>query len=249
MKKIRTTPPRHFPYQHPTFGTDKKPKTPRHWEDTVYYWWWAYLRRSEKYLKTCELGGKGELAKLYKDFGDVRGDSFKAWWNEKLSDDNSRGAHLFANPIKADRLTLLEDGEKAVVNKSKLVISVPLNLPQKFLVDRFRKLVEENHNGAKGMKYAKASEATYKFSGQPNIKALRIGLKIYDSAKANPDLTLWELGLDLPQFQEELSQYKKDSIPFDLRRTISSTVSRYKKRVAESIRNTELGFFPNRDES
>jgi hypothetical protein len=85
-------------------------------------------------------------------------------------------------------------------------------------------------------------------NSQPNIKALRIGLKIYDLAKANPDLTLWELGLDLPQFQEELSQYKKDGIPFDLRRTISSTVSRYKKRVAESIHNTELGFFPNRDE-
>lgn len=241
MKKIRKIPPRHFPYQHPTFGTDKKPKTPRHWEDTVYYWWWAYLKRSEKYLKTCESGGKGELAKLYKDFGDVRGDSFKKWWNE-----GERGANLFANSINADRLTLLENGEKAVVNSNRIVISVPLNLPQKFLVDRFRKLVEENHKGEKGRQYAKESDATYKFSGQPNIKALRIGLKIYDLAKSNPELTLWELGLDLPQFQEELSQYKKDNIPFDLRRTISSTVSRYKKRVAESIQWAEKGYFPDK---
>lgn len=244
MKKLRKEPPRHFPYQHPTFGTDKKPKTPRHWEDTVYYWWWAYLKRSEKYLKTCESGGRGELAKLYKDFGDVRGDSFKKWWNEKMPDGNGRGVYLFANPINADRLTLLVDGEVALVDENRLVISVPLNLPQKFLVDRFRKLVEENHKGVKGKQYAKVSEALYKFNGQPNIKALRIGLEMYDLAKANPELTLWELGLDLPQFQEELHQYRKDEIPFDLRRTISSTVSRYKKRVAETIENTTKGIFP-----
>ena len=113
MKNIRKVPPRHFPYQHPTFGTDKKPKTPRNWEDTVYYLWWAYLKRNEDYLKTCEAKGKGKLSALYKDFGDVRGDDFKRWWNE-----DERGANLFSNPITEDRISLLSNGDKAIVRKT-----------------------------------------------------------------------------------------------------------------------------------
>ena len=35
-----------------------------------YYWWWAYLRKNEDYIKCCENNGKGKLSKLYKDFGD-----------------------------------------------------------------------------------------------------------------------------------------------------------------------------------
>ena len=239
MKNMRKVPPRHFPYQHPTFGTDKKPKTPRHWEDTVYYLWWAYLKRNEDYLKTCESKGKGKYSALYKDFGDVRGDSFKKWWNE-----GERGANLFSNPTTEDRINLLENGDKAFVDEGRLVMSVPLSLPQKFLVDRFRKILEAHHTGEKGRQYAKVSKAKYQFQGQPNIKALQIGLRVYDQAKANPEMTLWEIGSSLPQFQEELREYRGGEIPFDLRRTISSTVSRYKKRVAESIANTGRGVFP-----
>lgn len=239
MKNTRKTAPRHFPYQHPTFGTDKKPKTPRNWEDTIYYLWWAYLRRNEEYLKTCEANGAGKLSSIYEDFGDVRGDSFKQWWNE-----GERGATLFSNPTSEDRISLLENGQKAIVDDERLVISVPLSLPQKFLVDRFRKILETHHTGKKGKQYAKQSKAKYQFQGQPNIKALQIGLKVYDEAKANQELTLWEIGSSLPQFQVELREFKGKEIPFDLRRTISSTVSRYKKRVAESIGNTSRGVFP-----
>jgi hypothetical protein len=239
MKNSRKTPPRHFPYQHPTFGTDKKPKTPRHWEDTVYYLWWSYLKRNDDYLKTCEANGRGKLSALYEDFGDVRGESFKKWWNE-----DGRGANLFSNPTTEDRISLLVNGEKACVDEGRLVMSVPLSLPQKFLVDKFRKILETHHTGQKGRQYAKFSKAKYQFQGQPNIKALQIGLKIYDQSKANPEMTLWEIGSSLPQFQVELRAYRKGEIPFDLRRIISSTVCRYKKRVANSIENTAKGIFP-----
>ena len=41
---------------------------------------WAFLKRNKDYLACCQAGGKGSLSKLYADFGDVRGDSFKEWW-------------------------------------------------------------------------------------------------------------------------------------------------------------------------
>src|SRR5262249_16591704 len=95
---------RNFPYQSPTFGTKKHPKSGK---DSVYYWWWEYLRRNPQYRKTCESGGLGPLADLYKDFGDVRNDNFKAWWKE-----NDRGAMLFARPPAEVSVRVLVERDK-----------------------------------------------------------------------------------------------------------------------------------------
>jgi len=240
MKKIRKEPPRHFPYQHPTFGTDKRPKASFYWKETVYYFWWEYLRRNEEYLKTCEDKGAGKYADLYKDFGDVRGSDFKVWWNQE-----NRGALLFSNPVTEDQVTELSDGEKALVDEDRLVVSIPLNLPQKFLIQKIRKLIEMKHKGDKGRQYAKVSKAKYRFKGQPNIKALKLGLNVYDQIKENPNKKLWEIGMSLPQFHLELEEYQKGNEPeFTQRRVMSSTVSRYEKRVRDSINKTVLGIFP-----
>ena len=240
MKKIRKEPPRHFPYQHPTFGTDKRPKASFYWKETVYYFWWEYLRRNDEYLKTCENNGAGKHADLYKDFGDVRDSDFKVWWNQE-----NRGALLFSNPVTEDQVTELIDGEKAFVDEERLVVSIPLNLPQKFLIQKIRKIIEAKHKGNKGRQYAKNSKATYRFKGQPNIKALRIGLEVYDQIKTNPKKHLWEIAMLLPQFQMELEDYKNGVIPeFTQRRVMSSTVSRYKKRVLNAIKNAASKNFP-----
>jgi ABC-type phosphate/phosphonate transport system permease subunit len=85
----------------------------------------------------------------------------------------------------------------------------------------------------------------YRFKGQPNIKALKLGLDVYDQIKANPNKKLWEIGMTLPQFQLELEEYQRGIEPeFTQRRVISSTVSRYEKRVRDSINKTVLGIFP-----
>jgi hypothetical protein len=73
---------RRFFAQHPTFGTKNNPRSLSYQQQSPYYWWWAYLRRNADYLACCEKSGKGKFAKLYKDFGDVREDNFKKWWNE-----------------------------------------------------------------------------------------------------------------------------------------------------------------------
>src|SRR5262249_29513954 len=93
MNKPRSRYPRHFPYKNPVFGTKNRPNPERAWRKSEYYWGWEYLGRKPKYLKPCQSGGRGRMAALYRDFGDVRKDDFKAWWTEK-----DRGAELFAEP-------------------------------------------------------------------------------------------------------------------------------------------------------
>lgn len=238
---MKKTPQRHFPYQHPTFGTDKRPKRPWFWEDTVYFYWWSYLKRNEEYIQTCEQSGAGTLSKLYSDFGDVRGDSFKVWWK-----DENRGVRLFAEPEATTTLREVSKDEINALEGEQLLIAVPLNLPKKFLLARFRSLLADRKEGGVGRQYAKRSRAKYQFKGQPNIKALRTTLEVYDFIKANPKKKLWEVGKILPQFQIELDECeKKGEVPsYHLKRTIEATVSRYKRKATQTVKNVSLGVFP-----
>ena len=73
----------------------KPPKPPfdgaKPWQCSVYYFWWRYLREQRSlYAVLPSSGGRGKFAKLYRDFGDVRGDDFWAWWKAHQ--------HLFSEP-------------------------------------------------------------------------------------------------------------------------------------------------------
>lgn len=50
------------------------------WKCSVYYYWWLYLRHNQDYRKTCANRGVGSCAKLFRDFGNIYGQTFRAWW-------------------------------------------------------------------------------------------------------------------------------------------------------------------------
>jgi hypothetical protein len=232
---------RHFQYKHPTFGTKNKPKPKSAWEGTVYYWWWAYLKRNQEYLNCCEKSGKGRLSRLYKNFGDVRGDSFQKWWME-----GGRGAHLFADPQAEDSIRVMEIGQEALDPSEAFTVSIPLYLPKKTILRRFKELLDERHQGRRGYQLAKRSKARYQIKGQPNVPAIKQALEVYDFRQANPDLKLWEIGNAIPRLQmaNKLNSSDTDSERADKRNVLAATVSRYLKRAENSIKNTTLGIFP-----
>src|SRR5437016_2940831 len=135
---------RHFSYKHPTFGTKAEPKNDRAWKGSVYYWWWAYLKRSECYVRTCENPQTGELNGLYQHFGDVRGDDFKAWWNE-----GSRGAQLFGEP-KTEGVRIVSGADELVPDSNELIVRLPLDLSKRYLQRRVRELLARHHKGRRG---------------------------------------------------------------------------------------------------
>lgn len=232
---------RHFPYKHPTFGTNSRPKPASAWQGSVYYWWWAYLKRNPDYLDTCVNGGLGKCADLYNDFGDVRGDDFKTWWMK-----DSRGVRLFAEPRAEDSMRVLGTGEPALAFEDALTISVPLTLPRRLIEQRFKRLLDTYHKGKRGHQLAKKSKARYRVQGQPNVPALRLGLEIYDFKLANPQLALWEIGNAIPGVLQ-VQKIKAGDDREDLllkKRALAATVSRYLRRVSESMRAASHGQFP-----
>lgn len=245
-KRIRT---RHFPYKSPRFGTKSRPAPTSAWQNTVYYWWWAYLKRNVDYIACCDSGGKGKLAQLYADFGDVRGDDFKAWWTTKRNGED-RGAYLFAEPSVESSVKVLKEGEKAPGETEALTLSLPLNFPKRFLERRFKTLLSEVHKGKRGIQLARTSKAKYRFEGQPNIPALKQGLMVYDALKelegVKPKKPQWLIAQELRIVPKSMWVEQTDTtgVAAGKKNVLTAIVGRYKKRVSQAIFKTTSGIFP-----
>lgn len=252
MNERKTVRKRHFPYKSPRFGTKYKPAPKSAWRNTVYYWWWAYLKRNADYIACCDSGGKGKLAKLYADFGDVRGDDFKEWWTFKI-DGEDRGAYLFAEPSVESSVKVLETGEKAPCADEVLTVSLPLNFPKRFLERRFKELLKNAHKGKRGVQLARTSKAKYTFKGQPNIPALEQGLMVYDALKevegVKPKKPHWVIAQELKiiPLEDRLNKSDSTGVAYAKKNVMTAIVGRYKKRVSEAIQLTALGKFATRD--
>jgi hypothetical protein len=227
---------RHFPYKHPLFGTKNNPKSGN---NSVYYYWWAFLKRNKDYLACCESGGTGPLADLYADFGDVRGEDFKAWWT-----DGGRGVRLFAEPPTANVEVLKTDAPTPDAAEY-LTLALPKNLPKRYLLRRVSELLakEENHPGLRGKQHARMSKAKYQIKGQPNLAGLALLLRVYDFRVANPHLKLWEIGDQLQRFMigNKMAATDTHAEVVNKRNLLSASVARYIKKADVMIANSAAG--------
>jgi len=232
---------RHFPYLHPVFGTIKKPSTPKGWTRSVYYWWWEYLRRNVAYQETCNNFGLGKCANIYNDFGDIFSIDFKDWWTK-----GDRGAKLFANQPISGAIVQVDPIELEGLGGNEVLLKVNMNIPRKFLEDRFKTYLNNNHKGRRGHQDAKKSNAKYKFSGQPNLYSLQMTLQVYDAYMQYPDLKLWEIPEKIPNLQVSnlIGQDDSKYEIADKKNRLSATVGRYLQRAKKSIANAGEGVFP-----
>lgn len=236
-------PLRHFPYKNPTFGTVKSPRTSSHWKQSVYYWWYEYLKRNDSYRRECVNGGKGKHAKLYDHFGNVHASNFKTWWTTK-----DRGAMLFAeSPKPSIQVVARELLQTLDIDADQhLVLIVPLNLPIKHLVKRFREVMSKHHKGKRGRRYISSSQAMYQAKGKVDVKFLQIALAVWDCRKANPDKQLWAIGEEIGVAKKHRI-LEKDTVATkrDKKNILAATTSRYFKKADKMINKVVEGVFPH----
>lgn len=241
---------RRFLAPHPTFGTKNKPRTLSYQQQSPYYWWWVYLRRNEDYLDCCEKGGKGKLAKLYKNFGDVREDNFRKWWTE-----GERGGKLFSenNP----ELTLRElldktEWDDAWARSEVLVVAIPLTSSRRYIQSRLKRLLDKHHHadrpGRKKSKLAN-SNANFPLERGYTIENLQKTLQVFDAylkvKDRKPKVPLWKIG---EQMRLVPSAMTADNMSVNerqvYRNVMAASVRRYINNAEKMIANTALGRFP-----
>ena len=126
--------------------------------DSIYYLWFEYLKRSEKYRTACANNGKG-MTKLYKNFGNIfeyEGvEGFWGWWAE-------RGQYLFGiKPLQqigefADVDDVIAIRKQVEEGDYKLV-AIPTNLTKTTIKKRLNKLLAQ-------MEVNPTAEQTAKYS-------------------------------------------------------------------------------------
>lgn len=241
-----------FLAKHPLFGTKARKQPISSLERSPYYWWWQYLRRNKRYLGCCNRGGKGQLSALYADFGDVRSDDFKSWWE---GDDN-RGVRLFAEQIADYTVKELEDKDGWLDDfpqKRIAVLAVNLNLESnraiKSQFDRWLKKKNPRSRGKPAV--GKNSTAKYPLARNFSAPALKRNLEVFDmvesarnEAKRNKQKAtpLWEIGHKLNLIPYIRKQ--KDQLDSHERSELSKTTSRYYRVAKELIAVTSQGKFP-----
>jgi hypothetical protein len=241
---------RRFLAPHPTFGTKKKPRTLSYQQQSPYYWWWVYLRRNEDYLACCETGGRGKLAKLYKDFGDVREDNFKKWWTE-----SERGGNLFSENIAELTLRELQDKaewDEAWTKDEVLVVAIPLTSSRRYIQSRLMRLLDKRHHADKpGRKKSNLdkSTATYPLERNYTIENLQKTLQVYDNylkvKDEKPKVPLWKIGEQMrlvptAMTTDDMSMNERQVF----RNVMGASVKRYIANAEKLISNTSLGRFP-----
>ena len=243
---------KHFLALHPLIGTKNKPSPQHLLERSVFYWWWQYLRRNKEYIECCENDGNGKLANLYKDFGDVRSNDFRAWWGGT----SKRGATLFSEQRLELTVKKIDDASdwNSSWGDNVLVVAMNMEIGRRKLQAFIAKLLATEHKGKRGRKAMGKVASTAKYSLHRNYSVynLKRMLMVYDSVEANKLLPkslqkpLWRIGEELKLVPSAMPQ--KSDNAYDTRNnhnTLTMTVSRYVSTAQKIILNTSYGQFPN----
>lgn len=242
----------HFLAPHPLFGRASSRLAETYQKRSPYYWWWAYLRRSDAYLKCCEEDGAGQLASLYADFCDVREENFHKWWTT-----GQRGAHLFAEQkleARFGELLTPDQWNPAWTADDVMIVAVPLRESNRRLKGKFAKLLDSRLQRSKGRPaLAKVTQtARYPLARNYTIQNLERTLEAYDLWFANQALpkserkTLWEIGVEM-RFNRDASKQALSKTSAERllgRNMLGAHVKRYVSQAQEIIKNVENGVFP-----
>ena len=210
------------------------------------------MRRNEDYLACCANGGKGKLAKLYEDFGDIRSDDFRSWWGGT----QQKGSYLFGElpiDVRLQKLNSKDEWADEWGNEI-MVVAVNMEIGRRKLQQYFANLLQKEHKGKRGRKSLSAAKSTaryplYRNFSQHNLRAM---LEIYDEWRANELLPeeerkpQWALG-EVVRLVPTAMPQKGDTkyITTNKHNVMGVAVSRYLKSAKAIVANTAKGEFPN----
>ena len=235
-------------YSHPSQKQGQDIYDVEEWKNSVYYFWWEYLRRHEGYKASCENDGKGEHVNIYADFGNIHATDFVTWWH-------GRGRALFVEPISIfqAREIISKDDRPNYGNPHLVILEIPVNQHLSSLVKKIKAIVKKRQK-ERGVSFATIrSHAKFPVYTRPVIATLRKELEVWDMRKAHPKMKLWEIGKQVKGINEGNPGRKYvgtgEALTFAQeraakRKLLTQLTSRHLKNAERRIYYVGLGQFP-----
>jgi len=229
----------------PKFVSQNDEMEAREAEDTLYYWWWEFVRLSPVLWFAHETGFKPTdkaIANVAASFGDLRSDHFGKWWR-------TTGTNIFAEskrPSKVKALDLQQLHEYSF-DTAKLYIEVPLNIRQQTIVKQFKALLSEKHDG-RGLDLAAHSTAQFKLhSKKARMETLKNEYWVTLYRLLHPNIEVWRIGDRLQLAWQHRVRDDNGSIPNADKGPVNSVTGRFLYKGRFTLLNAERGSFPNAD--
>jgi hypothetical protein len=174
------------------YSTAQVPRFPKDYDDanppksvtdSPYYWWFRFLQLNERYRKTEAEGGRGRLATIYADFGDVYEVNFRDWWETHFK--------LFAEPLGKFRFEIARAAHRLAPFDDPRVLNVvvPLTWSREKLREHFeRKVINLVPEPGPGQSRT-STKAKYRLEGRWNIEAMRNAYNVYRARQADAEGT------------------------------------------------------------
>lgn len=222
--------PRNLPYR------DAEP-----YKASIYYWWWAFLMRNTRYQQICATSGRGELAGLYQDFGNIFERDFLTWWQ----------CH---QGLFAEKTALIEQDGAAPLS-STLLYHIDPKRPLSQIQEEIKALHMHAHAIMPVALPKQTSSAKYPIYTNVSAHTLHKVLTIWDLRCAHPDTSAYDLGvlagfraniLAPPKYGETRTHaaIKTDAHNKQARTRIANQTNRYLRTAEQYIDNVGRGEFP-----
>lgn len=211
---------------------------------TPIYWWFLTLQASDEYVLCCRNQGKGKLANLYKDFGDVDEKSFAQWWT-------NQGRKIFAERKKLKRVEVIDERhqlERLSIHEDRLIIEVPLTLRRQTAIRQIGKALQKAYESRDPVDIWEQSTAKRQIiKSKIRMTTIEMLLRVWQIRNEYPALNNYEIGLKAKIDLDILARTTDgDQLDDALeRRRMTIAVSRYLAQAKNLIANAELGIFPS----
>ena len=211
---------------------------------TPIYWWFLTLQASDEYLLCCRSQGKGKLANLYKDFGDIDKKSFAQWWA-------NQGRKIFAERKKLKKVEAIEDRrqlDRLNIHEDRLIIEVPLTLRRQTAIRQIGKQLKKAYEAREAIDIWQQSTAKRQvIKSKIRMSTVEMLLNVWQIRNQNPTLSNYEIG-QKAKIDLDLLARTTDGDQLDEaleRRRMQIAVSRYLAQAKNLIANAEKGIFPS----
>lgn len=211
---------------------------------TPIYWWFLTLQASDEYLVCCRNHGKGKLANLYKDFGDVDKKSFAQWWS-------NQGRKIFAERKKLKKVEVVNERrqlERLSIHEDRLIIEVPLILRRQTAIRQIGKALQKAYESRDAVDIWEQSTAKRQvIKSKIRMTTVEMLLNVWQIRNEQPTLSNYEIG-QKAKIDLDLLARTTDGDQIDNaleRRRMTIAVSRYLAQAKNLIANAERGIFPS----
>jgi len=219
-------------------------------EDSVYRWWWQFLRLSPVFWYAQHTGHTPtdpQLAEIYQQAGDLTKGSFMAWWQRT-------GRHVFEEARRPHSLRLVDvdniSHHELYPEGQSIVLEVPLNISTRTLVMQFKRELAKHHEGRSLDVLAQSTAHWQLYTKRKNLKPLESQWWVLLYRLLYPKIAVWRIGDRLqisPGLRardiEHTRYYKGEATPRD---RLQAITGRYLYKAQRTLSNAELGNrFPN----